>query len=77
MVSGAITYNYKKAHYLIIIFFCYQFERDMMVWNNKRYVDNPILLKEDRMIKAYRNWFAQFYSENSRSYEEAKQTLEW
>lgn len=49
----------------------------MMIWNHKRYVDSPILMKEDRMIKAYRNWFGQFYSENSKSYVEAKQSLEW
>lgn len=53
------------------------FERDMMVWNHKRFVDNPVLLKEDRLIKAYRNWFAQFYSANSRSFADSKKSLEW
>lgn len=45
-----------------------QFERDMMIWNNKRYIDTPCLLKEDRAIKAFRNWFSQFYSQNSKSF---------
>lgn len=44
------------------------FERDMMIWNNKRYIDTPCLLKEDRAIKAFRNWFSQFYSQNSKSF---------
>lgn len=54
-----------------------QFERDMMVWNNKRYLESPRLVKEDRNIKAFRNWFQQFYSESSKSFADARGTLEW
>jgi cholesterol 7-desaturase len=43
-----------------------QFERDVPIWNNKTYLNNPGLVKEDGPIAKYRRWFAKnFYSENS------------
>lgn len=42
-----------------------QFERDVMIWNNKRYIPKPLLVKEDSAIQKHRRWFSQFYSENS------------
>lgn len=42
-----------------------QLERDMIVWNNKRYNLKPLLVKEDELILKHRRWFSQFYSENS------------
>lgn len=54
-----------------------QFERDMMIWNHKQFIDNPLLIKEDRLIKSYRKWYSQFYSENSTSYTAAKDNLDW
>lgn len=53
------------------------FERDMMVWNSKQYVDTPLLVKEDRLIKGYRNWYSQFYSANSISFNLAKEDMDW
>uniref|UniRef100_A0A182W4V2 cholesterol 7-desaturase n=1 Tax=Anopheles minimus TaxID=112268 RepID=A0A182W4V2_9DIPT len=53
------------------------FERDMMVWNHKQFIDNPLLIKEDRLIKSYRKWYSQFYSENSVSFTMAKEKLDW
>ncbi|KAL4004999.1 plastin-3 [Sarotherodon galilaeus] len=44
---------------------CIQFERDVMIWNNKKYVSKPLLVKEDSAIQKHRRWFSQFYSENS------------
>lgn len=49
----------------------------MMVWNSKRYLDNPCLVKEDKTIKSFRMWFSQHYSENSKSFQDARQTLDW
>ena len=40
-----------------------------MVWNNKMYRKNPILVKEDKLIAQHRKWYSQFYSENSPTYE--------
>ncbi|XP_055613089.1 cholesterol 7-desaturase nvd isoform X2 [Uranotaenia lowii] len=53
------------------------FERDMKIWNNKQFIDNPLLIKEDRAIKTFRKWYSQFYSANSVSYASAKQNLDW
>ncbi|XP_008322890.2 cholesterol 7-desaturase [Cynoglossus semilaevis] len=44
---------------------CVQFERDVMIWNNKKYISKPLLTKEDSTILKHRRWFSQFYSENS------------
>lgn len=67
----SFTRNVLQLHLL-------QFERDIMVWNSKKFVDNPILIKEDRQIKAYRTWYSQFYSENSLPFKSAKSVdLDW
>ncbi|XP_028317975.1 cholesterol 7-desaturase [Gouania willdenowi] len=42
-----------------------QFERDVMIWNNKKYISKPLLVKEDCAVQKHRRWFSQFYSENS------------
>uniref|UniRef100_A0A0K8SMI1 cholesterol 7-desaturase n=1 Tax=Lygus hesperus TaxID=30085 RepID=A0A0K8SMI1_LYGHE len=43
-------------------------ERDIMVWNNKKYLERPLLVKEDKALAKYRRWFSQFYSEHSPTY---------
>jgi cholesterol 7-dehydrogenase len=45
--------------------------RDVMIWNNKKFIRNPLLPKEDKQIKLFRSWYGQFYSENSRSFADA------
>ena len=37
-------------------------EQDIPIWNNKRYVDDPILCDSDGPIAKYRKWFSQFYA---------------
>ncbi|XP_066466996.1 cholesterol 7-desaturase nvd-like [Tiliqua scincoides] len=54
-----------------------QFERDIMVWNNKRFAAKPLLVKEDGPIQKHRRWFSQFYSENSPRLTSHKKTLDW
>jgi len=57
---------------------CVQVERDVMIWNNKTFQNKPLLTKEDKLISQFRRWYAQFYSENSRTVaEDLKNTLEW
>lgn len=51
--------------------------RDVMIWNSKQFVRNPLLPKEEKPLKMFRNWFAQFYSENSKSFAHAHETLDW
>lgn len=55
-----------------------QVARDILVWNHKQFKNNPVLVKEDKYIKLYRNWFSQFYSANSKTYSEVRQEdLSW
>ncbi|KAJ2941908.1 hypothetical protein O0L34_g10723 [Tuta absoluta] len=55
----------------------YQFERDVAIWNNKRYVSAPAYVRADKTIRAFRSWFAQFYSEHSVGFRDANSTLDW
>ncbi|XP_075912265.1 cholesterol 7-desaturase nvd-like isoform X1 [Petromyzon marinus] len=56
---------------------CVQFERDLMIWNNKRYVSRPLLVKEDSLISRHRRWYSQFYSDNSPRYSRSRDSLDW
>lgn len=52
--------------------------RDAMIWNNKKNVPNPLLVKEEKQIKMFRVWFDQFYSEHSKSLESTySNNIEW
>ncbi|CAO1389374.1 unnamed protein product [Diamesa serratosioi] len=56
------------------------FERDIMIWNHKTFTHCPILTKEDKQIKSFRNWYSQFYSKNSKSFKSAMigdSLMEW
>ncbi|KAI8431799.1 hypothetical protein MSG28_016217 [Choristoneura fumiferana] len=56
----------------------YMFERDITMWNNKRYISSPIYVKTDKSIRAFRAWYSQFYSEKSVSFKDATQNpLDW
>lgn len=39
---------------------------DLPIWNHKIYRPRPLLCDEDRSIARFRQWFAQFYSSNTR-----------
>lgn len=55
-----------------------QVERDVMIWNNKRYNNKPVLTKDEGLILQFRRWFSQFYSENSRAVaEKSVNALDW
>lgn len=54
-----------------------QFERDVMIWNNKTYTSRPLLVKEDSSIQKHRRWFSQFYSENSPRLQQRRDTLDF
>ncbi|XP_066569444.1 cholesterol 7-desaturase nvd [Amia ocellicauda] len=56
---------------------CIQFERDVMIWNNKKYVSKPLLVKEDSAIQRHRRWYSQFYSENSPRLRFQHESLDW
>ncbi|KAL1130138.1 hypothetical protein AAG570_013076 [Ranatra chinensis] len=52
-------------------------ERDIMVWNHKKYIDKPLLVKEDKTLAKHRRWFSQFYSENSPLFSSRKENMDW
>lgn len=54
-----------------------QVDRDVMVWNNKRYNSKPLLVKEDELIGKHRRWYSQFYSENSPTYSSHVDDMSW
>ncbi|OCT66861.1 cholesterol 7-desaturase nvd-like [Xenopus laevis] len=56
---------------------CIQFERDVMIWNNKKYISKPMLVKEDAAIQKHRRWFSQFYSDNSPQMTFQQEQLDW
>ena len=57
-----------------------QFERDFLVWNNKRWIRAPMAVKEDGPILKYRRWMKQFYDREGgqllRDYEGNERMLE-
>lgn len=59
------------------LFLLDQFERDVMIWNNKRFLSKPLLVKEDAAILRHRRWFSQFYSQNSQKLSTQKGQLDW
>ncbi|ULT89723.1 hypothetical protein L3Y34_008255 [Caenorhabditis briggsae] len=61
-----------------------QFERDVFIWSNKKYIKSPLLVKNDGPIQKHRRWFSQFYTENSPRMmkdgslsNQAKSTFDW
>ncbi|OZJ02605.1 hypothetical protein BZG36_04279 [Bifiguratus adelaidae] len=66
----------------ILSAFLEQVERDIPIWNHKKYEHHPILGKSEGTILKYRRWFRQFYSEedlaeNGDSALTANNGLEW
>ncbi|KAL8174272.1 UNVERIFIED_CONTAM: hypothetical protein K2H54_041161 [Gekko kuhli] len=54
-----------------------QFERDIMIWNNKQYLSKPLLVKEDFAIQRHRRWYSQFYSAHHVKFAGQKNELDW
>ncbi|KAK0088263.1 hypothetical protein PV325_012677 [Microctonus aethiopoides] len=62
---------------IVFIAECYMFERDIAIWNHKKFQKNPCLVKEDRSILEYRRWYSQFYSSSSLKYSDSIKSLDW
>lgn len=54
-----------------------QVRRDIDIWNNKKFLKSPVLVKEDKLIKQFRNWYSQFYSDSSYDYVDSVNSLDW
>jgi cholesterol 7-dehydrogenase len=52
-------------------------ERDIGIWNQKSYMDKPLIVKEDTLISKHRRWYSQFYSKDSKKFAEAHENLEF
>lgn len=65
------------VHFETFSFLGLQFERDINMWNHKVFRNKPQLVKEDAAIKSFRNWYSQFYSENSKPFSEAHESFDW
>ncbi|KMQ96341.1 3-chlorobenzoate- -dioxygenase oxygenase subunit [Lasius niger] len=67
------------APYANLIFLgeCVMFERDIVIWNHKRFERQPMLVSEERAIREYRRWYSQFYSDHSPTYQTAVENLQW
>ncbi|XP_067143717.1 cholesterol 7-desaturase nvd-like [Centruroides vittatus] len=61
--------------YILFLFECCMFERDIRIWNYKMFLKNPVYVAGDKQIAKFRKWYSQFYSENSPRVEE--QDLNW
>ncbi|XP_037944865.1 cholesterol 7-desaturase isoform X2 [Teleopsis dalmanni] len=73
-------YARRKIAPIMKLFVCAEsimFERDMVMWNHKIFRNKPHLVKEDSSIKAFRNWYSQFYSENSKTFIDVRNNLGW
>jgi len=46
---------------IILASFSEQFNRDVVIWNNKAYIHKPIIVKNDGNILGFRRWYAKFY----------------
>lgn len=50
-------------------------DRDCIMWQNKKFLKNPGLVREEKSISRFRHWYSQFYSENSPK--NCESLLEW
>ena len=41
--------------------------QDIPIWENKRYVERPVLIKDERTILEHREWCQQFYSDPTKA----------
>ncbi|XP_008551501.1 cholesterol 7-desaturase nvd 1 [Microplitis demolitor] len=71
--SSTLISPYTK---MIFIGECAMFERDVEVWNYKKFIKNAKLVNEDRSIAVYRRWYKQFYTAHSPLYQSAR-SIEW
>jgi cholesterol 7-dehydrogenase len=47
--------------------FLHLYEGDVVIWNNKKYLKNPMFVKTDRAIATFRKWYKQFYEEEEQA----------
>jgi hypothetical protein len=55
------------AHRAVMRGIVHDFEQDMAIWENKRYLDRPVLVRDDGPIGKFRQWCRQFYVDGADS----------
>lgn len=82
MFSSPSWGNFHAIMKLFLLGYSEQVERDVLIWNKKRYSQRPVLVKGDGPIAKFRRWYSQFYSENSPTWEsitdeKKKNKMDW
>jgi cholesterol 7-desaturase len=56
-----------------------QYQNDIMIWENKKFLKNPVLVKGDGPMNKQRRWFKQFYEKTgvASSSTDAAASTEW
>jgi len=54
-----------------------QFERDIWIWSQKKFLNKPMVVKGDGNIVGFRRWFSQFYSASSGKQTTVDQAMDW
>jgi len=78
-IFGKRTLFSRIVAHIVLSAFCEQFNRDVVIWNNKTYINKPIIVKNDGNILGFRRWYAKFYPPESPEKEKitGKQDLSW
>ena len=56
--------------------YCHDVSQDFKIWENKIYIDPPILAKGDGPVAQYRMWAQQFYYDDSKQPNYATNTID-
>jgi cholesterol 7-dehydrogenase len=69
----------KLVGHILLYSFCEQFNRDVVIWNNKKYIHKPIIVKNDGNILGFRRWYSKFYPPETAENDKipGKQDLSW
>uniref|UniRef100_A0A2S2PDC9 cholesterol 7-desaturase n=1 Tax=Schizaphis graminum TaxID=13262 RepID=A0A2S2PDC9_SCHGA len=69
---------YLSLYASIVLFMeAVMFERDVVIWNHKSYIEKPLASKQESTLLAHRKWYKQFYSANSKQFSNRKETIDW
>jgi len=62
---------------VLLAAFSEQFTRDVAIWNNKTFINKPIIVKGDGNINGFRRWYSKFYPEATDKTNATTQDLNW
>jgi len=79
VVFGKKGFFHRLHAKIVLGTFSHQFNRDVVIWNNKTYITKPIIVKNDGNILGFRRWYSRFYpdAELLQKYQETNKDLAW